>query len=92
MLSDAQAVSLASHLAPYATPGVGARLVEVAGGNPLFLEELTASLSDATTEDLGLIYPGCTRNYVSDPQSWFSMFKVSGDERGPLWRVLSSTR
>src|SRR5207244_4491907 len=52
-LSDAQAVSLASHLAPYATPGVGARLVEVAGGNPLFLEELTASLSDATTEDLG---------------------------------------
>ena len=44
------------------------------------------------TEDLGLIYPGCTRNYVSDPESWFSMFKVSGDERGPLWRVLSSTQ
>jgi 3-(3-hydroxy-phenyl)propionate hydroxylase len=44
------------------------------------------------TEDLGLLYPGCTRNYVSDPESWFSMFKVSGDERGPLWRVLSSTR
>jgi 3-(3-hydroxy-phenyl)propionate hydroxylase len=44
------------------------------------------------TEDLGLVYPGCTRNYVSDPESWFSMFKVSGDERGPLWRVLSSTR
>jgi 3-(3-hydroxy-phenyl)propionate hydroxylase len=44
------------------------------------------------TDDLGLRYPGCTRNYVSDPQAWFSMFKVSGDERGPLWRVLSSTR
>jgi 3-(3-hydroxy-phenyl)propionate hydroxylase len=44
------------------------------------------------TEDLGLRYPGCTRNYVSDPAAWFSMFKVSGDERGPLWRVLSATR
>ena len=44
------------------------------------------------TDDLGLRYPGCTRNYVSDPDAWFSMFKVSGDERGPLWRVLSSTR
>jgi 3-(3-hydroxy-phenyl)propionate hydroxylase len=45
-----------------------------------------------TTEDIGLRYPGCTRNYISDPNSWFSLFKVSGDERGPLWRVLSSTR
>lgn len=44
------------------------------------------------TDDLGLRYPGCTRNYVSDPKAWFSMFKVSGDERGPLWRVLSATR
>jgi 3-(3-hydroxy-phenyl)propionate hydroxylase len=38
------------------------------------------------------MYPGCTRNYMSDPDAWFSLFKVSGDERGPLWRVLSSTR
>jgi 3-(3-hydroxy-phenyl)propionate hydroxylase len=38
------------------------------------------------------MYPGCTRNYLSDPNDWFSLFKVSGDERGPLWRVLSSTR
>lgn len=45
-----------------------------------------------TTFDLGTIYPGCTRNYLSDPDDWFSLFKVSGDERGPLWRVLSSTR
>src|SRR5262249_19863435 len=45
-----------------------------------------------TTEDIGLRYPGCTRNYLSDPNAWFSLFKVSGDERGPLWRVLSSTR
>jgi 3-(3-hydroxy-phenyl)propionate hydroxylase len=45
-----------------------------------------------TTENLGAQYPGCTRNYISDPDSWFSLFKVSGDERGPLWRVLSSTR
>jgi len=45
-----------------------------------------------TTEDLGLIYPGCTRNYVTDPDAWFSVFKVSGDERGPLWRVLSATK
>jgi len=45
-----------------------------------------------TTDDLGKIYPGCTRNYISDPEAWFSLFKVSGDERGPLWRVLSSTQ
>ena len=29
------------------------------------------------------MYPGCTRNYISDPDAWFSVFKVSGDERGP---------
>ena len=45
-----------------------------------------------TTFDLGTMYPGCTRNYLSDPDDWFSLFKVSGDERGPLWRVLSSTK
>ncbi len=45
-----------------------------------------------TTEDIGLAYPGCTRNYITDPDAWFSVFKVSGDERGPLWRVLSATR
>jgi 3-(3-hydroxy-phenyl)propionate hydroxylase len=45
-----------------------------------------------TTEDLGIAYPGCTRNYVTDPDAWFSVFKVSGDEQGPLWRVLSATR
>ena len=45
-----------------------------------------------TTDNLGASYPGCTRNYISDPDAWFSLFKVSGDERGPLWRVLSSTR
>lgn len=44
-----------------------------------------------TTFDLGTMYPGCTRNYVSDPEAWFSVFKVSGDGDGPLWRVLSST-
>ncbi len=45
-----------------------------------------------TTDDIGTRYPGCTRNYISDPDAWFSVFKVSGDEAGPLWRVLSSTR
>ena len=45
-----------------------------------------------TTDNIGLRYPGCTRNYISDPEAWFSVFKVSGDELGPLWRVLSSTR
>jgi 3-(3-hydroxy-phenyl)propionate hydroxylase len=45
-----------------------------------------------TTFDIGTMYPGCTRNYLTDPDAWFSLFKVSGDEAGPLWRVLSSTR
>jgi 3-(3-hydroxy-phenyl)propionate hydroxylase len=44
-----------------------------------------------TTFDLGTRFPGCTRNYMSDPDDWFALFKVSGDEAGPLWRVLSST-
>jgi len=44
------------------------------------------------TDNIGLRYPGCTRNYISDPAAWFSVFKVSGDKLGPLWRVLSSTR
>lgn len=45
-----------------------------------------------TTYDLGTMYPGCTRNYITDPDAWFSVFKVSGDGQGPLWRVLSSTK
>ena len=45
-----------------------------------------------TTFDIGTMYPGCTRNYITDPNAWFSVFKVSGDGQGPLWRVLSSTR
>jgi 3-(3-hydroxy-phenyl)propionate hydroxylase len=45
-----------------------------------------------TAFDIGTVYPGCTRNYITDPDDWFSLFKVSGDETGPLWRVLSSTR
>lgn len=45
-----------------------------------------------TSYDLGTMYPGCTRNYLSDPEDWFSIFKVSGDGAGPLWRVLSATR
>jgi 3-(3-hydroxy-phenyl)propionate hydroxylase len=45
-----------------------------------------------TTFDLGAKFPGCTRNYMSDPDDWFALFKVSGDEAGPLWRILSSTR
>ena len=45
-----------------------------------------------TTDDLGIKYAGCTRNYITSPDAWFSVFKVSGDERGPLWRVLSATR
>jgi 3-(3-hydroxy-phenyl)propionate hydroxylase len=44
-----------------------------------------------TSYDLGTMYPGCTRNYLSDPDGWFSIFKVSGDGAGPLWRVLSAT-
>jgi 3-(3-hydroxy-phenyl)propionate hydroxylase len=45
-----------------------------------------------TSFDLGAIFPGCTRNYLSDPDDWFSVFKVSGDGAGPLWRVLSATK
>jgi 3-(3-hydroxy-phenyl)propionate hydroxylase len=45
-----------------------------------------------TSFDIGTMFPGCTRNYLSDPDDWFSLFKVSGDGEGPLWRVLSATR
>ncbi len=45
-----------------------------------------------TSFNLGAMFPGCTRNYLSDPNDWFSLFKVSGDGDGPLWRVLSATK
>ncbi len=45
-----------------------------------------------TTFDIGTQFPGCTRNYLSDPQDWCALFKVSGDDGKGLWRVLSSTR
>jgi 3-(3-hydroxy-phenyl)propionate hydroxylase len=45
-----------------------------------------------TPFDIGTRFPGCTRNYLSDPQDWCALFKVSGDDGIGLWRVLSSTR
>lgn len=45
-----------------------------------------------TTFDIGTKFPGCTRNYLSDPEDWCALFKVSGDDGKGLWRVLSSTR
>jgi 3-(3-hydroxy-phenyl)propionate hydroxylase len=45
-----------------------------------------------TPFDIGSKFPGCTRNYLSDPQDWCALFKVSGDDGKGLWRVLSSTR
>jgi 3-(3-hydroxy-phenyl)propionate hydroxylase len=45
-----------------------------------------------TTFDIGTLYPGCTRNYLSDPEDWCALFKVAGDDGRGLWRVLSSTR
>jgi 3-(3-hydroxy-phenyl)propionate hydroxylase len=45
-----------------------------------------------TPFDIGSMFPGCTRNYLSDPDDWCALFKVSGDDGIGLWRVLSSTR
>jgi 3-(3-hydroxy-phenyl)propionate hydroxylase len=45
-----------------------------------------------TPFDIGTKYPGCTRNYLSDPEDWCALFKVSGDDGKGLWRVLSTTR
>jgi 3-(3-hydroxy-phenyl)propionate hydroxylase len=45
-----------------------------------------------TTFDIGTRFPGCTRNYLSDPEDWCALFKVMGDDDAGLWRVLSSTR
>jgi 3-(3-hydroxy-phenyl)propionate hydroxylase len=45
-----------------------------------------------TPYDLGSRFPGCTRNYLADPDDWCALFKVSGDDGKGLWRVLSSTR
>lgn len=44
-----------------------------------------------TRFDIGTKFPGCTRNYLSDPQEWCALFKVAGDDGKGLWRVLSST-
>jgi 3-(3-hydroxy-phenyl)propionate hydroxylase len=45
-----------------------------------------------TPFDIGAPFPGCTRNYLSDPNDWCALFKVSGDDGRGLWRVLSSAR
>jgi len=45
-----------------------------------------------TPFDIGNGFPGCTRNYLSDPEDWCALFKVAGDDDTGLWRVLSSTR
>jgi 3-(3-hydroxy-phenyl)propionate hydroxylase len=45
-----------------------------------------------TPFDIGARFRGCTRNYLSDPEDWCALFKVSGDHGSALWRVLSSTR
>jgi 3-(3-hydroxy-phenyl)propionate hydroxylase len=45
-----------------------------------------------TPFDIGTRFPGCTRNYLSDPDDWCALFKVSGDDGKGLWRVLSTTR
>jgi 2-polyprenyl-6-methoxyphenol hydroxylase-like FAD-dependent oxidoreductase len=45
-----------------------------------------------TPFDIGSRFPGCTRNYLSGPDDWCALFKVSGDDGTGLWRVLSSTR
>lgn len=45
-----------------------------------------------TPFDIDTRFPGCTRNYLSDPQDWCALFKVSGDDGKGLWRVLSSTQ
>jgi 3-(3-hydroxy-phenyl)propionate hydroxylase len=45
-----------------------------------------------TPFDIGARFPGCTRNYLSDPDDWCALFKVKGDDERGLWRVLSSTR
>jgi 3-(3-hydroxy-phenyl)propionate hydroxylase len=45
-----------------------------------------------TPFDIGARFPGCTRNYLSDPEDWCALFKVSGDDGKGLWRVLSSTQ
>ena len=45
-----------------------------------------------TPFDIGARFPGCTRNYLSDPEDWCALFKVSGDDGTGLWRVLSSTK
>jgi tetratricopeptide (TPR) repeat protein len=49
-LPAAEAQALAAQLAPHVSDLVTARLGEVAGGNPLFIEELAASVSDTTAE------------------------------------------
>jgi 3-(3-hydroxy-phenyl)propionate hydroxylase len=45
-----------------------------------------------TPFDIGARFRGCTRNYLSNPEDWCALFKVSGDHGTGLWRVLSSTR
>jgi class 3 adenylate cyclase len=54
-LTDADARRMAVGLLPDPAPEVVERLREVAGGNPLFIEELAASLAEGTTDRAGTL-------------------------------------
>jgi class 3 adenylate cyclase len=54
-LTDADARRMAVELLPDPAPEVVERLREVAAGNPLFIEELAASLAEGTTDRAGTL-------------------------------------
>jgi len=45
-----------------------------------------------TNFDFGAICDQCFRNYFSDPDEWFALFKVAGNDGRGWWRALFPTR
>jgi len=39
-------------------------------------------------DDLRAIMGCCYRNYITDPEEWINLFKVSGDDGAGLWRAV----
>jgi 3-(3-hydroxy-phenyl)propionate hydroxylase len=43
-------------------------------------------------DDLKALMGCCYRNYITDPEEWINLFKVSGDDGKGLWRAVFPTK
>jgi 3-(3-hydroxy-phenyl)propionate hydroxylase len=87
---SSDAVEIAIETAAGARSAKGAFLIGADGGRSTARKSLGIEFEGythperflilTTPFDIGTKFPGCTRNYLSDPEDWCALFKVSGDD------------